>query len=1323
MAKVKELKEEQNKEKPVLHGILEEFRTDIELEIKNTNNNKILLECGRVMPQIDSNFRYQFNIEYIPNIPNDSPCKLTIGKEEYDVWVVAVDGTHIIISSEKELPPALGKVYLESGTTILLECLIKCIEENAETMNPTADRLIPKREDSGIIYNTYEKISEFSAPENYKGFNEPQIKAVESALTNNITYIWGPPGTGKTQVIGAIVEELMQKERSVLLLSHTNTAVDSAIKRICENIGDKSTGTWPILRLGIPSGNPEIPKQCLMESHVAEQGKEFQELLDDEKEKLTHIEEKIVEIEKNIVRCIWIENSNINDIAYEINQIEEIQKRRSELQHQLDASMNRLSELRNDPEFAEYYAYVEKRGLCEKRKSSLDDRINELTSDKKNKDSLVRESIEELVKHKKCEDLLSELQKYPSKQSIQKTISECGYEAFRLRKRNDSIGTQIESCRKIIAEYEKKGAIRKFLASNLDEVDEAERVLPNLHEEYKRNNEAIGRLEREAEERNRELSIIQAIELQIDSLGLTHTKQFWEEKLSMLEENLNEIKVQTESIQAELFSLIDELGQIEQFISGNKEKTFILTEAEAHHDNICKCLGEVSNDEVRALARVNELINKERKLSSMLFVINSEKPRECYETLVVEYERCNELVAGQSEEKLIAEKDEFAKARVEVKKQITTLEEKLNSLEREVILSRSVVGTTLTKAYTNAVLKERKFDTVIVDEVSMALIPVLWCACLLAEHNIVVVGDFLQLSPISQIDYRDYEDTMDVKERWLKEDVFRRNMIDKQLETVNAKSKADNIVMLNHQYRMEKEIADIANELYYCEYGGLKSNDNTPKRNEVRQKFINWYGHENTVDKHIYMVDTENLHAWVNSIPTATGHTRINCFSASLDVTLAFNHIDPVIKRIFEGENVKNEILVLIIVPYKAQVEKLKQIIRIEYTRRGLNPEVYNFIKAGTIHSFQGQEADIVIFDFVVDEPHIRSNLFMPDEFNGDDLKRMFNVAITRARFKLYFIGNFNFLKKRAQGTQLKLLLSILDKYPRIDAAKNFPRLRATVPPNIESKRIDFEKILITTGTEAVPLIKDDIAAANNCIVIYSAFLTENRIGDFLPYLSDAVKRGVKIIVITKPLDERKKGELQQYKKCEDGLKNHGIHVVHKMGMHEKVIAIDNRIIWNGSLNILSFTGNTAETMTRYDDIEYTENQLQVIGFDEIAESCVNIQRKTCPVCGKEMRFGESSRGGYYWACEDKCFTYSFGDPYPTDGVLRCKKPDCCGEYKFVMKNEPRWVCVENGKHYQKFRYSDLRLPKMKDKLTAEELDRVEKLHEEIEERKKRSSK
>lgn len=31
----------------------------------------------------------------------------------------------------------------------------------------------------------------------------------------------------------------------------------------------------------------------------------------------------------------------------------------------------------------------------------------------------------------------------------------------------------------------------------------------------------------------------------------------------------------------------------------------------------------------------------------------------------------------------------------------------------------------------------------------------------------------------------------------------------------------------------------------------------------------------------------------------------------------------------------------------------------------------------------------------------------------------------------------------------------------------------------------------------------------------------------------------------------------------------------------------------------------------------------------------------------------------------------------------------------FAMKNEPRWVCSEDSRHYQKMRESDLRLEKM----------------------------
>ena len=55
-------------------------------------------------------------------------------------------------------------------------------------------------------------------------------------------FIWGPPGTGKTQTIGAIVSELLRDERSVLLVSHTNSAVDGGLARAVTNLARLDDG-------------------------------------------------------------------------------------------------------------------------------------------------------------------------------------------------------------------------------------------------------------------------------------------------------------------------------------------------------------------------------------------------------------------------------------------------------------------------------------------------------------------------------------------------------------------------------------------------------------------------------------------------------------------------------------------------------------------------------------------------------------------------------------------------------------------------------------------------------------------------------------------------------------------------------------------------------------------------------------------------------------------------------------------------------------------------------------------------------------------------
>ena len=47
------------------------------------------------------------------------------------------------------------------------------------------------------------------------------------------------------------------------------------------------------------------------------------------------------------------------------------------------------------------------------------------------------------------------------------------------------------------------------------------------------------------------------------------------------------------------------------------------------------------------------------------------------------------------------------------------------------------------------------------------------------------------------------------------------------------------------------------------------------------------------------------------------------------------------------------------------------------------------------------------------------------------------------------------------------------------------------------------------------------------------------------------------------------------------------------------------------------------------------------------------------------------------------------------------------------MKNEPRWVCTENPKHYQKVNKSDLKLTKMLALISKADQKRVQKFFEE----------
>ena len=64
------------------------------------------------------------------------------------------------------------------------------------------------------------------------GCNESQYEAVRNALENRISTIQGPPGTGKTQTILNIVANLLLYNKTCLIVSNNNSAVNNVVEKL-----------------------------------------------------------------------------------------------------------------------------------------------------------------------------------------------------------------------------------------------------------------------------------------------------------------------------------------------------------------------------------------------------------------------------------------------------------------------------------------------------------------------------------------------------------------------------------------------------------------------------------------------------------------------------------------------------------------------------------------------------------------------------------------------------------------------------------------------------------------------------------------------------------------------------------------------------------------------------------------------------------------------------------------------------------------------------------------------------------------------------------
>jgi hypothetical protein len=1167
-------------EEVTLSGAAAEFRTALREEIeaarRSAASSAVQLVNGRLLAPLGGSFQYQFTLESALQLPEDSPGDLHVPQHPpLDATVVAVKGTLVTISIPESLGEFIPRATLQTNLVFLLRKLIERVESYPDGSNIAGDRIIrpdqPPR-----------RLSDPPDPPRFNG-NREQLEAVTTALSWDTSFIWGPPGTGKTRTIGEIGRAISKQAASLLIVSHTNAAVDQAILAVAESLGSELVD-GSVIRVGNPVDRQlqERPR-LLARTHVDERSSELAARRDDAVAARALLVEESLRVQRRLSLAEWaaVAGPDFDAMEDQLHSIEMEADALNALAGEIVA-LNRTAEVRREREQSAQAAIELESGSHEWIREG-DDAVRAL-ADLEAAESAAREALaqaqELYVLVTSTSGLMRRWKGLPKPEDQAEEVATRRVAYSSASESADSTRQRIEALRVRVSEAE--GELREFRETWGVEPAVLLKATQDQDRRYKQ-------LEQESRARYSKLASEQTA---------LHT--LIERRLESLEESGLSVP------------------------RADSPRAAISVMRDAHVDAVRELAGETPEVLRVSLADLNSRIS--------------------------------------------ALDDELAR-----------IEELLARVEETIIAEAGIVGTTLTRAYLRDSIQGRRFDTVILDEASMAPIPALWAAAYVADRGVVIVGDFRQLAPIHHSGH-------ELAKKWLGTDIFERADVRRPYEAGNAPSFC---ATLTEQHRMHPAISEIPNRLIYG--SRLRDAADTADESELAGWFDLEWGHDNPV----LLVDTQGLDAWVTSVKRAHGASRLNFLSATVCVDLAAQVLRRDRPDFVEGGRPR----VMIVCPYRPHARLLSLLAREEFA----DGEVV----AGTAHTFQGSEASTLIFDLVNDEPHWRVAMFDPQR--DEDTQRLINVALTRARRRLIVVGDFEYVERNAKRAFTgKLVRYLRESFPSTDVLDILPegfaaraaRSERLVMPVVETPAEGSR--VVVTQEHFFPLLRRDLEHASRRIVIYSPFITDQRISLLQADLRAAIERGVNVFVITKAPSERRKREAAAYTAIEAALRGWGITVIHKFHMHEKVVFVDDRILWQGSLNPLSFS-DTQEVMERRDGREVVEHYSKTLRLEKLLDLYMTGQGQ-CPFCGSELMPAEGRDEPFYWRCvEDGCHTRGIFDDAPRDGRVVCSS---CGGvvYYGMWGDEPHWRCETNRRHRMRIARSHIRLPKMRAIIPPKEL-------------------
>lgn len=126
-----------------------------------------------------------------------------------------------------------------------------------------------------------------------------------------------------------------------------------------------------------------------------------------------------------------------------------------------------------------------------------------------------------------------------------------------------------------------------------------------------------------------------------------------------------------------------------------------------------------------------------------------------------------------------------------------------------------------------------------------------------------------------------------------------------------------------------------------------------------------------------------------------------------------------------------------------------------------------------------------------------------------------------------------------------------------------------------------------------------DLSDAKEQVIIESPFITVPRLRKLKPIFERLVARGVKVFIVTKSPDELDEVMSEHSEAGIRFFEALGAQVLLCEGHHRKLAMIDQKLLWEGSLNILSQT-HSREFMRRIESQKLTEEMFKFLKYDQV---------------------------------------------------------------------------------------------------------------------------